>query len=138
MLEPLDVAVNEAANALAFVEAIPVDPDLEEGTAAVVLELIAPRAGWLYFRMRPQEARAIGEFAWGALASGSDEQAYQFLLEFANVVAGRLLADTYPGQEVRIGLPEAVSPVAAPEGATRRAYDLDGWRLWVELLDGGP
>lgn len=129
----LDAAVSEAAAALVFAEAVPVDGPPGPSDEPVVLELVAPERGWLTVRVVGGDPGALGKTAWGALADGSPDQEYLFLCEFANVIAGRLLADLHPDAEVKIGLPRRLGDTPLPPTVATRVYDLEGSRLAVEI-----
>lgn len=130
---PLDAAVCDAAAALVFAEATPVDGPAGGGEEPVVLELVAPRRGWLAVRVVGGDGGALGQAAWGALADGTEEQLYLFLCEFANVIAGRLLADLHPDAQVEIGLPRRKGATELPPAVATRVYDLDGSRVAVQI-----
>ena len=128
--DSLDQAIREAAEWLAFADAIPkAEPSGERPATWFGVELHEPRAGSLVFRISPDDARALSRSAWGALAEETDDQVNAFLCELANVVAGRFLALRHPGAEIRIGFPTVGSRPAGPLPLV--GYDLDGIELAI-------
>lgn len=121
--DALDAAVGEAAAALTFSEAIPVEvPAI--GGERYGIDLIEPPAGRLVLELADADAELLASAAWGAFRPEGVDAREQFLFEFLNVIAGRCLSHGCPDRPIRIGFPQRV----ADEGVVklRAAYDLDG------------
>ncbi|MEZ4239837.1 MAG: hypothetical protein R3F59_27505 [Myxococcota bacterium] len=123
-------ALQEAAEALAFAEAVPADAPLEEPLTCVVLPLLEPEPGLLFIRMAQGDARALSQTAWGPIEL-SDEHIEQFLFEFANVLAGQYLAVAHPDAPVRIGFAQRIGASDCPPAVAATVWDLDGCRMEV-------
>ncbi|MEQ1571280.1 MAG: chemotaxis protein CheX, partial [Myxococcota bacterium] len=124
----LDRAVADAAAAFAFVDAQPAaDTQPVDPATWVKIAVFAPTPGTLVLGMSADAVEEMTRTAWGAFATGSDEQRNGFLFELMNVIAGRFLAELDPQASVELGFPEVVTE--APPLVAQ--YDLEGRRMAV-------
>lgn len=129
----LDRAVIDTLGSLAYMDAVPVDPDLDDREAACVrIDLLSPAKGSLSMWIALPDADALTQAAWGAIPGDPIQQRREFLCELANVVAGNFLARQHPGEQVSVGFPNVIERANNGRGALA-SYDVEGCRLNLEL-----